>query len=91
MLISLLFGSLFVILSNINNTYKMKHSLKIGEVLENYKKLLFSEGFTYEESNDYMKLIFERATKKYGKMDFFNIDKDGADSIIVDINNEFNK
>jgi hypothetical protein len=69
----------------------MKHSLKIGEVLENYKKLLFSEGFTYEESNDYMKLIFERATKKYGKMDFFNIDKDGADSIIVDINNEFNK
>jgi len=69
----------------------MKHSLKIGEVLENYKKLLFSEGFTYEESNDYMKLIFERATKKYGKMNFFNIDKDRADSIIVDINNEFNK
>jgi len=69
----------------------MKHYTRIGTELENYKKLLFSEGFTYEESNDYMKLIFERATKKYGKMNFFNIDKDGADSIIDDIKNEFNK
>ena len=38
-----------------------------------------------------MKLIFENATKKYGKMNFLNIDKDGADSIIEDITNEFNK
>ena len=68
-----------------------KHFLKIGETLENYKKNLFADGFTYEESNNYMKLIFENATKKYGKMNFANIDKDGSDSIIEDIINEFNK
>tara|TARA_R110000796_G_C14334171_1_gene409501 strand:- start:99 stop:308 length:210 start_codon:yes stop_codon:yes gene_type:complete len=69
----------------------MKNFTRIGQILENYKKLLFADGFTYEESNDYMKLIFENATKKYGKMNFLNIDKDGADSIIEDITNEFNK
>jgi hypothetical protein len=69
----------------------MKNFTRIGQTLENYKKLLFSEGFTYEESNNYMKLIFETVTKKYGCMNFYNIDKDGADSIITDIHNEFNK
>jgi hypothetical protein len=70
---------------------KMRHFTRIGAELENYKKQLFSQGFTYEESNEYMKLVFDRATKKYGKMNFFNIDKDGADSIINDIKIEFNK
>ena len=38
-----------------------------------------------------MKIICNAATKKYGCMNFYNIDKDGADSIIEDIKNEFNK
>ena len=68
-----------------------KHLTRIGTELEYYKKQLFSQGFSYEESNDFMKIIYDAATKKYGRMNFYNIDKDGADSIIEDIKNEFNK
>lgn len=69
----------------------MRHFNRIGNEIEKYKKILFAQGFSYEESRNYMEIIFNSATKGYGKMNFMNIDKDGADSIIMDIKKEFNK
>tara|TARA_R110000744_G_scaffold121010_1_gene225373 strand:- start:20 stop:232 length:213 start_codon:yes stop_codon:yes gene_type:complete len=68
-----------------------KHLLKIGEILENYKKNLFADGFTYDEANEYMRLIYDKAVYKYRGMNFANMDKDFANSIIADIKKEYNK
>lgn len=68
-----------------------KHFLKIGETIDNFTKVLCEQGFSYEESRDYMRLIYDAATKKYGAMNFYGIDKDGADAVIESITNEFNK
>ena len=68
-----------------------KHFARIGETIDNFTRKLCENGFSYEESRDYMKIIYDAATKKYGCVNFYGIDKDGADSVIEDINNEFNK
>ena len=68
-----------------------KHFLKIGQTIDNLTKKLCNDGFTYEEACNYMKIIYDEATKKFGCMNFFNIDKDGSDAVIESIINEFNK
>ena len=68
-----------------------KNFLKIGLTIDSLTKELCDSGFSYEDARDYMKLIYNSATKKYGSMSFYNIDKDGADSVVNDIINEFNK
>ena len=68
-----------------------KHFLKIGQTIDNFTKKLCEDGFSYKESRKHMQIVYDAATKKYGSMNFYLIDKDGADSIIKDITNEFNK
>ena len=68
-----------------------KHFLKIGETIDSLTKELCDNGFSYEDARDYMKLVYNSATKKYGSMNFYGIDKDGADAVIESITNEFNK
>ena len=68
-----------------------KHFLKIGQTVDSLTKKLYDYGFNYEEATDYMKFVYKIATKKYGNMSFYGIDKDGAESVIDDINKQFIK
>ena len=47
----------------------MKLFLKLGEKIDECRRHIFNQGYSYEEAHNYVKLVFEETGLKFGVFD----------------------
>ena len=48
----------------------MKLFLELGEKIDECKRHVFNQGYSYEEAHNYVKLVFEETDLKFGVFDY---------------------
>ena len=48
----------------------MKLFLKLGQKIDECREHLFNQGYSYEEVDEYVKLVFEETGLKFGLFDY---------------------
>ena len=54
--------------------------LKLGQKIEECKKHVFNQGYSYNEADNYVKLVFEETGLKFGLFDY--VEKDEIENAI---------
>ena len=49
--------------------------LKLGQKIEECKKHVFNQGYSYNEADNYVKLVFEETGLKFGLFDYVEKDE----------------
>ena len=49
--------------------------LKLGQKIEECKKHVFNQGYSYDEADNYVKLVFEETGLKFGLFDYVEKDE----------------
>jgi hypothetical protein len=63
--------------------------IELGRKIEECKKYLFSNGFDYKESEDYVRLVFSETGFNYNSFDY--IEKSEIDEVIEYLDNKILK
>ena len=58
----------------------MKLFLKLGQKIEECRKHVFNQGYSYYEADNYVKLVFEETGLKFGLFDY--VEKDEIENAI---------
>ena len=58
----------------------MKLFLKLGQKIEECRKHVFNQGYSYDEADNYVKLVFEETGLKFGLFDY--VEKDEIENAI---------
>ena len=54
--------------------------LKLGQKIEECKKHVFNQGYSYDEADSYVKLVFKETGLKFGLFDY--VEKDEIENAI---------
>jgi hypothetical protein len=63
----------------------MKLFLKLGEKIDECRRYVFNQGYSYEEAHNYVKLVFEETGLKFGVFD--RVEKEEIENAIKHLNN----
>jgi len=67
----------------------MKLFLKLGEKINECKRHVFNQGYSYDEAHNYVKLVFEETGLKFGVFDY--VTKEEIENAIEYLNNNIIK
>ena len=67
----------------------MKIFLKLGQKIEECRKHVFNLGYSYDEADNYVKLVFEETGLKFGLFDY--VEKEDIENAIKHLNNNILK
>jgi hypothetical protein len=75
---------------SINKKIKvMKVFLKLGAKIDECKRHVFNQGYSYGEAHNYVKLVFEETGLKFGVFDY--VEKEEIENVIEHLSNKILK
>ena len=63
----------------------MKLFLKLGAKIDECKRHVFNQGYSYDEAHNYVKIVFEETGLKFGAFDY--VEKEEIEKAIKYLNN----